>query len=180
MRFSSQCFLAVMLLLCVGVFSACSHYRLGSGGNLPFRTIYIAPVENAANIPQGAAIFSAQLRDGFVRDGRLSVVNSAAAADVTLTVTLERYTRNMTTSRADDSGLARKFDLTVLAVCTLQGANDGKVYFEKRPVSSTRQIFTTPTFDARQSDQLQAEYNAMPLLASSLANGVTHAVLDVW
>ncbi|WP_161554946.1 LPS assembly lipoprotein LptE [Ereboglobus luteus] len=159
---------------------SCSHYQLGSGGKLPFRTIYIAPVENAANIPQGAAIFSAQLRESFVRDGRLAVVNSAAAADVTLTVTLERYTRNMTTSRADDSGLARKFDLTVLAVCTLQGANDGKVYFEKRPVSSTRQIFTTPTFDARQSDQLQAEYNAMPLLASSLASGVTHAVLDVW
>jgi hypothetical protein len=171
---------AIAVVLCVGVFSGCSHYRLGSGGTLPFRAIYIAPVENPAGIPQGAAVFSARLRDVFVRDGRLSVAGSPGDADVTLTVSLERFSRDMTTSRADDSGLARKFDLTVAAVCTLRGARDGRVYFEKRPVSATRQIFTTPSPDARQSDQLQAEYNTMPLLASSLADSVSHAVLDVW
>lgn len=181
MRTSFPCLLAVALVLCGGAFfSACSHYKLGSGGTLPFRTLYIAPVENAANIPQGAALFSAQLRETFVRDGRLRIVNSPDAAEATLTVTLERYTRNMTTSRGDDSGLARKFDLTVAAVCTLQATGSGKAYFEKRPVTSTRQIFATPSPDSRESDQLQAEYNTMPLLAASLASGVSHAVLDVW
>lgn len=183
MRFSSQCFLAVLLLLCGGVFSACSHYRLGSGGALPFRTLYIEPVENNANMPQAAALFTVQLRDTFIRDGRVTLASSPAGADAVLSVSLERYSRQMTTGRSDDTGLARKFDLTVSAVCTLRdsrGGSSAKTYFEKRPVSATRQIFTTPSPEASQSDQLQAEYNTMPLLAASLAESAARAVLDVW
>jgi hypothetical protein len=30
------------------------------------------------------------------------------------------------------------------------------------------------------NDQLQSEYNTLPLLASLLSDRVTHAVLDVW
>ena len=176
-----RCFAAAAALaLCAAVFfAACSHYRLGSGATLPFRTLFIAPVENAAGIPQ-AAIFSSQLREAFIRDARVSLVSSPAGADAVLTVSLESYTRNMTTALPRDSGLARKFDITVAAVCTLRDNRSGGVYFEKRPVTATRQIFTTPSPDSRQSDQLQAEYNTMPLLAASLAENTARAVLDVW
>jgi len=160
---------------------ACSHYQLGpGGGTLAFRTLYIAPVENTAGIPQAGALFSAHLRDAFILDGRVSIVNSPDQADATLTVNLIDYSRNMTTARGDDSGLARKFDLAVTALCTLTDNRTGKPLFEKRPVSTTRQIFTTPTPGAVQSEQLQAEYNTMPLLAASLAESVAHAALDVW
>ena len=30
------------------------------------------------------------------------------------------------------------------------------------------------------NDQLQSEYNTLPLLADALSDKVTHAVLDVW
>ena len=160
---------------------ACSHYHLGGGGGaLAFKTLYIAPVENSSDMPQAAALFTAQLRDAFIRDGRVSIVASPDQAGATLTVNLAGYARNMTTARGDDSGLARKFDLTVSALATLTGAGAGKPFFEKRPVSATRQIFTTPAPGATQSEQLQAEYNTMPLLAADLAASVARAVLDVW
>jgi len=172
---------AVAAIAVLSLLFACSHYHLGAGGGaLAFKTLYIAPVENSANMPQAGALFSTQLRDEFIRDGRVSLVNSPGQADATLTVNLADYARNMTTARGDDSGLARKFDLSVSALATLTDNRAGKPLFEKRPVSATRQIFTTPAPGATQSEQLQAEYNAMPLLAADLAVSVAHAVLDVW
>jgi len=177
-RNSLKCTTAFLVL---AVLAACSHYRLGTGGSaLAFKTLYIAPVENSAGIPQAGALFSAQLRDVFIRDGRVGVVNSPDQADATLTVKLVNYSRDMTTARGDDSGLARKFDLTVSALATLTDNRAGKLLFEKRPVNATRQIFTTPAPGATQSEQLQAEYNTMPLLAAGLAGSVAHAALDVW
>ena len=168
------------VLLVLAVLAACSHYHLGAGGKLAFRSLYIAPVENTAAMPQAGALFSAQLRDSFIRDGRVSIVNSPGQADATLTINLVDYTRRMSTARGDDTGLARKFDLTVSALCTLTDNRAGKPLFQKRPVSATRQIFTTPAPWDTHSEQLQAEYNSMPLLASSLAEKVSRAVLDVW
>ena len=176
-----RCAFAAAAIAAVFLLFACSHYRLGSGGGaLAFKTLYIAPVENSADMPQAGALFSTQLRDAFIRDGRVSIVGSPDQADATLTVNLANYARNMTTARGDDSGLARKFDLTVSALATLTDNRAGTPFFEKRPVSATRQIFTTPAPGATQSEQLQAEYNTMPLLAASLADSVAHAVLDVW
>lgn len=161
-------------------FTGCSHYQLGTEGKLPFTRLYLAPVENDAAMPQAIAVFSTQLRDGFLRDSRVVIVNSPEEADATLTVSLNKMTRNVATSRADDTGLARKFEITVHALCTLRDNRTQSVLFDKRPVSAMRQVFTTPTPNATESDQLQAEYNLMPQLAAALADRITHSVLDVW
>ena len=161
-------------------FTGCSHYQLGTEGKLTFTRLYIAPVENEAALPQVAAVFSTQLRDAFLRDGRVVLVNTSEEADATLTVSLNQYTRNVATSRADDTGLARKFELTIYSHCTLRDNRSNAALFEKRPINVTRQLFTTPTPTATESDQLQAEYNLMPVLAGALADRVAHTVLDVW
>jgi hypothetical protein len=153
--------------------SACAHYRLGTGGQLAFATIYVEPVENKALLPEAAALVSTQIREALLRDGRATLANDPAQADVVLHVTLTNYSRAQTAARSDDTGLARKFQLTLLAVCTLRDTHTGKVLFENRPVSAVKEAYTD-------SGQLQSEYNTLPLLAASLANAVAHAVLDVW
>lgn len=173
-------FLLAAFTLTLSFFTGCSHYQLGTEGKLTFTRLYIAPVENTAALPQAAAVFSTQLRDAFLRDGRIVIVNSPEEAEATLTVSLNQLTRNVATSRADDTGLARKFELTIHSICTLRDERTNTVLFEKRPVSVMRQAFTTPTPTATESDQLQAEYNLMPLLAQALADRVAHTVLDVW
>ncbi len=170
-------FAATALLLCA---TACSHYRLGTGGRLSFNSLYIAPVENPAGLPQASALFATQLREVFLRDGRVTVVNNPASADATLTVSLTRLERNMTSARPYDTGLARKSDLSLTTHCTLRDNRAGRLLLDRRPVTATRQVFATPSPGAAQSDQLQAEYNTMPLLANALAESVAHAVLDVW
>ena len=78
--------------------SGCAHYRLGTGTKIPFSSLYVAPVQNHAGLPQAAAIVSAQLRETFLRDGRLTLAASPEEADAVLTVTLASYGRETLTA----------------------------------------------------------------------------------
>jgi len=174
--------------LWVASLSGCANYQLGTGGKLTFHSIYVEPMKDTANVPQATALFSTQLRDALLRDGRIVLASSPETADTTLQVDLRRYGRRVATARRDDTGLARSFDIEIEAVCTLRDNRSGTALFEKRPVNATREIFTSdapteyapngqPIFVSR---QLQAEYQTLPLLASALADRVAHTVLDVW
>ena len=155
------------------LFAGCSHYQLGTGAKLAFQTLYIEPVANKTTLPQAREIVSTQLREAFARDGRVSLANSPEAADATLRVVLTDYHRDIATPREGDTGLARKFNLTLGVTCTLRDNRAGKNLFEHRPVSAQREAFTD-------SGQLQSEYQTLPLLAQTLADRITHAALDVW
>jgi hypothetical protein len=153
--------------------AGCAHYQLGTEGKLAFTTLYVEPVANRTLLPQAQAIVTTQLRAAFLRDGRVTLVNSAADADATLTVVIKDYRRDMTAVREDDTGLARKFAVTLEVACTLRDNRSGKVLFADRPVSVHRDAFTD-------GGQLQSEYQLLPLLAAALAQQVAHTVLDVW
>jgi hypothetical protein len=172
-------FLSLLVIL-LGT-GGCSHYQLGTNGKLTFSTLYVEPVTNKTMVPQAQAILSAQLRERLLRDGRVTLVNSPQAADATLQVVITNFRREVATVREGDTGLARKFTLNFGASCTLYDNRTGKPLFENRPVSTHRDAFTG---DERAGvfvgDQLQSEYQTVPLLAESLADRIAHAVLDVW
>jgi hypothetical protein len=165
--------LAAIFSLAAGLLlPACSHYRLGTAGRVAFDSLYVEPVASEATLPQARALVGTQLREALLRDGRVTLANSADAAGATLHVLLKSYVREPSVARADDTGLARKFGLTLIAECTLR-TRDGKVLFEKRIVQAQRDAYTD-------LGQLQSEYQTVPLLAETLAQNVAHAVLDVW
>jgi len=179
LRHSASSLRPLALCLCL---AGCSHYQVGTQGQLAFDTIYVAPVGNKAVLPQAQVIMSTQLRDALAKDGRVTLVNSPQAADVTLTVVLTDYHRDVAAVREQDTGLASKFTLTLTAVCTLRDNRQGRAYFASRPVSVARDVFTDSGQPSSPltGDQLQAEYNTVPLLGESLASKVAHEVLDVW
>jgi len=164
---------ALSLLVAALGLAGCAHYQLGTDGQLAFSTLYVAPVANKTLLPQAEAIVSTQLRQAFIRDARLVLVNSAAEAEATLSVAINDYHREMTAAREDDTGLARKFALTLGTTCTLRNNRSGKVLFADRAVAVKRDAFTD-------SGQLQSEYQTLPLLAEALAQKIAHTVLDVW
>ena len=161
----------VTLVLCTS--TGCSHYHLGTGAKLGFHTLYVEPVANKTMLPQARELVSTQLREAFVRDGRIELVNSPEAAEVTLRVVITDYHRDPASAREGDTGLTRKFNLTLGTTCTLRDNRAGKDLFTNRPVAVQREAFTD-------SGQLQSEYQTLPLLAESLAAKLSHAVLDVW
>jgi hypothetical protein len=174
------CLLIASALLLQG----CANYRLGTGADPSFSSIYIEPAKNKTRLAQSQALVTTMVREAFERDGRLTVADSSSEADVTLEITLFDYHRNNAANREDDVGLARKFTLHLRASCRLRDNRTGRMLFDGRIVEAQREAFTdnglgTVPFGTS-NDQLQSEYNTLPLLADSLSQKLTHAVLDVW
>lgn len=159
----------ISLMACSG----CAHYQLGTSAELEFGTLYVVPVKMVALVPQAEPVITAQLRSAFVRDGRVELSNSETLADATLTVIVRDYHREVATVRSGDTGLARKFIVTLTAEATLTDNRSGKVYFKNRPLVAKRDLYTD-------SGQQQAEYQLLPMLAEDLAAKASHAVLDTW
>jgi hypothetical protein len=153
--------------------TGCANYRLGTGATPLFRTLYVEPVANKTLLPQSQALLSTRVRESFARDARVQLVNSAGAADASLVIVINDYHRDVAAVREGDTGLARKFNVTLGATCTLRDNRTGKAIFENRPISAVREVFTD-------SGQLQSEYQTLPLLADALAAKVVHTALDTW
>jgi hypothetical protein len=162
--------LATLALLAI---AGCAHYRLGTGAEPSFSTLYIEPIENRAVLPQARALLDTHLRDAFERDGRVTLAGSPETADVTLRVVIQNFDRDVASVRESDTRLARKFTLTLATSCTLHDRRTGETLFSHRVVRTQRDAMTD-------GGQLQSEYQTVPLLAESLARKITHAVLDVW
>jgi len=172
------------LLILAALSPGCAHYRLGDGPGPSFHTLYIVPATNKTVLAQARATTSAQVREAFEKDGRVTLVNSPQAADATLEVTLTNFHREVAANREDDTGLARKFTLFLSASCTLIDNRDGRLLFSQRVVTVQREAFVDNGLGdvpfGMSNDQQQSEYNTMPLLADALATRITHMVLDVW
>ncbi len=156
----------------VGLIS-CSHYRLGAETGPTFSTLHVSVVSSETMLPQARAIISTQVRNAFLKDGRVRLVDSAADADATLTMTLTAYERGVAVVRTDDTGLARRFDLTLSARASLFDNRSQTSIFTDRPIVAQRGAFTD-------SGQLQSEYQALPLLAAQLAEQTVKVVLTTW
>ncbi len=173
-------------LLGLAVLSGCSHYRLGTGAERDFDSIFIAPVQTESLLPQATATLSTQVREAFIRDGRLRVVNTPEEADAILTVRLESFRRDGATRLPTDSGLSRKFDLSLEARATLAAPQDGKTWFADRALLVERQIFTDDgtgpgsTSFLQPVQQTQAEHAIVPTIGENLARQLTQVVLDTW
>ena len=153
--------------------TACSSYQLGTGTKPKFSTLFIAPVASEAMIPQAQALVTTQLREAFIRDGRVALANSPEAADAVLRVTLTGYDRAVAVSLATDTGLARRFNVDLRAKATLTDSRTKQAWFAQRPLTAQRGVFTD-------SGLIPSEYQALPLLAEQLAGETVHAVLDTW
>jgi hypothetical protein len=173
-----------LLLFAAFLAQGCSHYQMGAGPATSFASIYIEPAKNKTTLAQSRELVSTMVREAFIRDGRVEVVDSRADADATLEVTLVKYRRDNAANREDDNGLARKFTLRLTASCSLRDNRSGRMLFDGRMIEVQREAFTDNGLGlvpfGTSNDQLQSEYNTLPLLAELLSDKVTHAVLDVW
>lgn len=164
-------FLAVVCSLLVQ--AGCAHYQLGTGGRPKFSTIFVAPITSEALLPQWRTVVNTQLREAFIRDGRVALTDTAETADAVLQVHLTAYDRTPIVGRPQDTAIARRFDLRLRAQATLTDRRTGRDYFSRRPLLAERGAFAD-------GGLVQAEYQTLPLLAASLAEHALHAALDTW
>jgi hypothetical protein len=154
------------------LFAGCAGYKLGDGGELPFRSVHVAPPVNNSLAPQAAALLGAAIINDLERSGRLSIA-SESAAEAKLSVTITDLAREISAEQAADTALARKWRVTLTARCSLVNSRTGQVYFQDREVSAFDEVYVDSGFVA-------AEYQNIPVLTGKLADAVAHEVLAVW
>lgn len=169
LRLTASLLLAV---LCAGL-ASCAHYRLDTDGSAKFTRLHVAVVRSDILLPQAQAIVTTQVREAFLKDGRVKLVNSPEEAEATLTLTLEDYRREVAVVRPDDTGLARRFEIALEARADLRDNRSLQMIFAGRPLVVRRGVFAD-------GGQIQAEYQNLPLLAEKLAEESVRAVLDTW
>jgi hypothetical protein len=173
-----------LALLAAFACQGCAHYKLGTGATPSFTTLYIEPSSNKTTLAQTQVQLSAMIREAFIRDGRVEVVNSPADADATLTVSLVTYKRDNAANREDDTGLARKFTLKLTALCSLRDNKTGTMLFKDREIDVQREAFVDNGLGSvpfgTSNNQLQSESNTFPFLSDQIASQLVHTVLDVW
>jgi hypothetical protein len=160
------------LVAALNLFSqSCTHYQAGDGSSVPFSSIQVNPIKNQSQAPQITQILNHDLRQAFLQSGK--VVVESSGADTQLNVTLTRYERENIATNSQDTGLARKYALTLVATCDLTNTGEDSAYFRERTVTATLDIFLD-------SGQTRAETNAIPLLSKKLADTIANEVLQTW
>jgi len=175
---------ALVTLFALCLFGGCSAYKLGSPAEPPFRALYIRPADNDSFAPQAQAIVSAQLREAFIRDGRIKLAASEAAADAVLTVNLTVYNKQIGARNSDDTLLASSFDLSLGSTISLYDQNKGEYLFKNRMIQdNTTTYVENPYADPgalNTQTHIQSEYQATALLARGLARKIADEVLSPW
>lgn len=162
-------FACCALVIALGL-SGCYHW--GSPGELPFATLYIAPVENDTYVPQAQSLVSSQLRKQFLREGRI-ILDNKDAADAILYTTLTTYTTSTAATQEKETGLPRSFSFGLRAAISLYSVKEQKMLIKKQSVSSS--VVTQIDGGAQ-----LAEYQSIPTLAQELALKIKETVLNPW
>lgn len=164
-----------LLLACLllGLTACGGRYQLGSATEPGFTTLHVAVVRSEAMVPQATALVTTALREAFIKDGRVRLVDDPGQADAILRVTLVTFGREMTVAQTSDTGLSRRHDLTLGARATLTDRRDGRLLLDERPLSARRGVFSDDGHGP-------AEYQTLPLLAERLADDTVRAVLERW
>ena len=71
----------VFALIAITLLSGCANYQLGDSAPLPFRTLYILPAANDSFAPLAVSTVSAEIREAFIRDGRVKLVANEENAE---------------------------------------------------------------------------------------------------
>ena len=101
----------VFALIAITLLSGCANYQLGDSAPLPFRTLYILPAANDSFAPLAVSTVSSEIREAFIRDGRVKLIAKEENADAILTIRLTEYERSAVTRDTDDTFRARDFNI---------------------------------------------------------------------
>lgn len=173
MSFPTRFRLSVVALAALAlVLGACSHYRLGPPGELPFRTLYVKPVKNNSFAPQAGALLTTQTISDLQSHANLKIVEDPTA-DATLEIIIMSYDREVSAPQRQDTGLAESYLLIMECKLTLTDNRSGKVLMQDRLVRAEQQAFVQGGFQI-------AEYQAMPVLTREVAKKIDDAVISVW
>ena len=159
-------------ILCLGLVSACSHYRMGSPGkNEAPLSVWIEPVIMDESVAGVAVPLNRELREAVIRDGSFRLSSDASRADRILRVTITRRERESLARHSDDTGLSDILSLELYAEYEASD-HDGNI-LKTGEVSVEGQIFREAGFGESSRQRLVS-------MLRDLADDILHDSLLSW
>jgi hypothetical protein len=159
----------------VFLLSGCAGYRVGdtSGRDLQgVRSVYVPTAKNTSLEPELQMTVTNAIIRRFNADGTLET-DQNAAADSELDVVVTNVQHNPIRSSTTDLLITAEYQLTIQAKATYTNRKLGRKIFENFDVSGSTTYFT-------QSNNLEAERQALPLAAQDLAENTVKLVTEGW
>lgn len=174
----------ITLALVLATVTGCRSYQLGHPSELPFESIFIRPATNDSFAPQAQALISSDLRESFIRDGRVKLVADEADADIVLLINLTEYDRTPGARANDSTRKGFSFDITLGAIVSLYDQNTGRYLFQNQSVDASATAYTENPYLPAGSLNTQtyhiAERQAMPNVTRLMAQKIADRILGVW
>lgn len=168
-----RAFTSLLLAATAIAASACSSLQLGSGNKVPFRSLYVPPVENRSYAPQVTALLSTNISEAFIRDGGVRIVDKADA-DATLRVRIVDYVTDVAAHSSNDTGRVSAQGMTLIVEATLV-SRDGAVLMDRRRFSDKEVAFAPNMGELR-----EARAQDMPMVTREIARRIKDATVNVW
>lgn len=166
---------AVMGMVAGMILSGCAGYQLGNVPNSAMsgvRTIYVPVVRNQTLEPGLPVVVTNAIIRRLENDGTYASGRSGGA-DAELTVRLTEFERVPTRRSRDDVSITTQYRAVLKAEVTLVNRVTGVTVMKDRVISGASEYIV-------QGDAVEAERQALPLVAQDLANRIVSAVAEGW
>lgn len=160
--------LVPFLLLPLG----CTHYRLGESTGSGPQNVFVRPAENRSLAPQAGLLVTESIRQSLLTTGDIDLADRDES-ESRLTVVITSFDRGVAATDPEDTQRATAYRLTLTAEATLISSDGSRTWFRERIFEASDQILTD-------SGVIQAEYQAMPLIARELGRKIADAVDSSW
>jgi hypothetical protein len=172
----------ISLALVLAAVAGCRSYQLGHPSELPFESIYIRPALNNSFAPQAQTLISSDMREAFIRDGRVKLVTNEVDADVVLLINMTDYERTPGARANDSTRKGFSFDITLNAMVSLYDQNKGRYLFQNELVDASATAYTENPYLPAPNIQTYhiAERQAMPNVSRLMAQKIADRILGVW
>lgn len=171
-------FPAILLLkiVCFGLLpllTGCVSYHLGNSSKPPFRTVYVAPVNNRSEANQVQNILWEQVCQALMESPSIELVSSPERADVVLEVTIRSFHQSVSSTSERDSVRAKSYWLSMTAECSLKNPAKNNYWIRNQAVSASVNAYIGSNF-------IESKYQSMPKLTSELARKIRNIMIDSW
>ena len=159
-------------MLCFGLISACSHYRMGSPGeNEAPLSVWIEPIVMEEAVAGVAVPLNRELREAVIRDGSFRLSRDVSRADRILRVAITRRGRESLARHSDDTGLSDILSLELYAEYAV--SDPGGVILKTGEITVEGQVFREAGFGESSRQRLVS-------MLRDLADDILHDSLLSW
>lgn len=171
--FSAILFLKIACLGLIPLLSGCVSYHLGNSTKPPFRTVYVAPVNNRSEANQVQNILWEQVCQALMESPSVELVSSPERADAILEVTIRSFRQSISSTSEQDSVRAKSYWLSMTADCSLKNPEKNNYWIRNQSVSASVNAYIESNF-------IESKYQSMPKLTSELARKIRNIMIDSW